>query len=346
MKKKFKKLLDDLQKIHVHIEPIEPTFLDISGFPHYENVCSNILQFFFETKEAHGMGDLFIQALFKTVGENVSCPIVVNSVEREQITASGKRMDITISTDDYVIGIENKIYALLNNDLLDYSNHLQSISNGRKIIKIVLSLYPIGTHAGFVSITYKDLFNCIDNLIGNYWRNSNRKFLDYLNDFMQNIKRLEGVSIMDNELIDFIDENIQDVEDLYSKLNDLKKVLRQRVQDLGKRMKYDDKKCKQWLWREDGRFVDDLVHDIHIDDAIIAIDTYAYPKGWEINIWLRKSNLIDLKNKDDLKAWLMQHGVPKEDIHVNQYRNVYKRKMDEVEAVAQDLQKLLMQLCN
>ena len=109
----YGKVLDDFKRLHIQTVAIEPTFLDISGFPHYENVCSNILQFFFQTNEAHGMGDLFIQSLLKTAGENISNTIIVNEVFREQPTPSGKRLDIVITTDDYVVGIENKIYAVL-----------------------------------------------------------------------------------------------------------------------------------------------------------------------------------------------------------------------------------------
>ena len=341
----YEKVLDDFKSLHIQTVAIEPTFLDISGFPHYENVCSNILQFFFQTNEAHGMGDLFIQALLKTVGENISNSILVNEVVREQPTPSGKRLDIVITTDDYVVGIENKIYAVLTNDLADYSTYLQSILTGRKLKRIVLSINPIVTYSGFVNITYNELFKSVDSLMGNYWQSSNRKFMDYLNDFMQNIRRLEGASSMDSEEIKFINDNILDLENLYSTLNNMKKELRQRVQDLGKLMVYDEQKCKQWFWREDGRFLDDLVHDIQIDGATIAIDTHAYPKGWGIYIWLRKPNLKQLKNKDDLKNWLIQQGVPSGDVHVSQTRNLYEKKFDEVEEVAKNLQSLLTTLC-
>ena len=341
----YGKVLDDFKRLHIQTVAIEPTFLDISGFPHYENVCSNILQFFFQTNEAHGMGDLFIQSLLKTAGENISNTIIVNEIFREQPTPSGKRLDIVITTDDYVVGIENKIYAVLTNDLADYSTYLQSILTGRKLKRIVLSINPIVTYSGFVNITYNELFKSVDSLMGNYWQSSNRKFMDYLNDFMQNIRRLEGAPSMNSDEIKFINDNILDLENLYSTLNNMKKELRQRVQDLGKLMVYDEQKCKQWFWREDGRFLDDLVHDIQIDGATIAIDTHAYPKGWGIYIWLRKPNLKQLKNKDDLKDWLIQQGVPSGDVHVSQTRNLYEKKFDEVEEVAKNLQSLLTTLC-
>jgi hypothetical protein len=33
-----------------------PTFLEITQFPHYENVSTNILRFFLDPSEPHGLG--------------------------------------------------------------------------------------------------------------------------------------------------------------------------------------------------------------------------------------------------------------------------------------------------
>ena len=55
---KYEKLLEkfaDLPKV----ESAPPTFMEIAGYPHYENVCSNILAFFFDTEEQHEYKDFF-----------------------------------------------------------------------------------------------------------------------------------------------------------------------------------------------------------------------------------------------------------------------------------------------
>ena len=66
---KLKTLLNDFNKINIKNIPTETTFLDISGFPHYENVCSNILKFFFSSDELHGLKDLLVRALLVSLGE-------------------------------------------------------------------------------------------------------------------------------------------------------------------------------------------------------------------------------------------------------------------------------------
>lgn len=91
---RFKTLLNDFNKINIKNIPTETTFLDISGFPHYENVCSNILKFFFSSDELHGLKDLLIQALLVSLEEVPGHEIIVNDVLREQATTEGNRLVI------------------------------------------------------------------------------------------------------------------------------------------------------------------------------------------------------------------------------------------------------------
>lgn len=345
--KRFKMLLDDLQKINIESVTVDLTFMDISGFPHYENVCSNILKFFFQSEETHGLKDLLVQALLKTIGEKTTHEIVVNDVIREQITSKGNRIDIVILTDDCVIGIENKIYAGLYNDLEDYSLYLNSIKNGRTLYKVILSLYTIPRNdSGFVNITYTDFFNNIDNLIGNYWHEGQQKYLTYLKDFIQTIRRMEGETKMENDLTNFLSENLDDTQRFLKAINQMKKDLRQRVKDLSTRINYDENKCAQWFWRDNVLLLDDLVHDINIDDAVIAIDTNTYPIGWDICIWLRKRGSNVLRNKEELANWLKNKGITIEDIYIkDQGRNVYHKKYENSDETVQHLQGLLDKLC-
>ncbi len=345
---KLKILLDDFQKVNIKSTSIEPTFMDISGFPHYENVCSNILKFFFLSEEAHGLKDLFLRALLKTVGEDVNHYITVDDVIREQTTNKGNRIDIVILTDEYVIGIENKIFASVYNDLHDYSSYLDGIGKGKKIYKVLLSIYSTKSNGSdFVNIRYSELFNAINGLIGNYWNGASQKYLTYLSDFMQTIMRIEGDLKMDNDLAKFLNDNLEETQKLLKAINEMKKNLRQRVQDLSIKINYDENKCKQWFWRDNNLLTDDLVHDINVDDAVVAIDTNDYPIGWTICIWLRKPGNSRLKNREELIEWLISKGIHKEDIIINdQNETVYSKKYSTSDDTAIHLQNLLDKLCS
>lgn len=111
-----------------------PTFMEISGYPHYENVCSNILVFFFDPSEPHGLGTLFLDALasigcIKEPDWSTGADI---QVDREVVTSSGNRIDLLIKSHSHAILIENKIFAGTDyNPLGDYAHQLYfSIGDG------------------------------------------------------------------------------------------------------------------------------------------------------------------------------------------------------------------------
>ena len=61
-------LLDEFEGLPGRISRPQ-TFMEIGGYPHYENVCSNFLAFFFDPEGPHGLSSLFLDAL---VGRSVS----------------------------------------------------------------------------------------------------------------------------------------------------------------------------------------------------------------------------------------------------------------------------------
>ena len=54
----YNDLLYEASEIYKRIPRKEKTFMDISGYPHYENVCSNILAFYFNPLEEHNLNNL------------------------------------------------------------------------------------------------------------------------------------------------------------------------------------------------------------------------------------------------------------------------------------------------
>ena len=61
--KKFVELINLFKSHHFSIkEEKETNIFDITGYPHYENVASNILKFFFDTNEVHGYRDLWLRS--------------------------------------------------------------------------------------------------------------------------------------------------------------------------------------------------------------------------------------------------------------------------------------------
>jgi len=128
MKENILKLewLDDFVRLLPKISKVRKNFMEIAGFPKWETVNSNLLAFYLDKTEEHGFGDLFFKSLLKLI--ELDKIELYNSdffVEREVYTPKGKYIDIVIKSvdiddngkHDWVIILENKVYADLYNDL-------------------------------------------------------------------------------------------------------------------------------------------------------------------------------------------------------------------------------------
>ena len=71
MIKQFEQLVEEFKRLP-KLSQSNPTYMEIAGYPHYENVCSNVLSFFFDTKQSHDLNDLVIKSLLDTVDETIS----------------------------------------------------------------------------------------------------------------------------------------------------------------------------------------------------------------------------------------------------------------------------------
>lgn len=197
-----------------------PTIQEIAGYPHYENVCSNILAFFFDTHQVHGCRDLFLKSLLRAAG--VKPTVSVGSfarVQREVATSTNKRLDILISSDRFLVGIENKIFHFLNNDLEEYASLLNTEVEKLQarpvcICGIVLSLHRLQDPAarqkmrdsGFVNVTYSDFFAELKCNLGNYLPLIHTSYLIHLREFIQTIENLIQPLDMNDPQIQFFEK--------------------------------------------------------------------------------------------------------------------------------------------
>jgi len=146
----------------------EPTYLDICKYSgrRFEEICSRILQFYFLPNNEHGLKTLLIESLFESIGYDYEY-IDDNIDVKIEVNAEGKRLDILIINNDWVIGIENKIWANVYNPLEQYSSMIEQINNNN--FKIILTLHKIINKEelakikkyGFYILLYTDYINNI-----------------------------------------------------------------------------------------------------------------------------------------------------------------------------------------
>lgn len=259
------------------------SIFDIAGYPHYENVASNILAFFINPNNEHGLSQLMLSSLLHLAAGDETEQTNVQ-VSRETYTLGGGRLDILVETDNQLIGIENKIYHHLSNDLEDYGHSLHEWAKGNQlsVVKIILGLKKQHESFGFTSITYSDFFSVVKARLGNYVTTSSQKWLLYLIDFINTLERLNGdaMEFADNDK--FFIENEDRVNSLLGARNKFLSKLNAKVRQLSEEIEQPELCDKQWIY---AKFC--LVHDFNLSGNLIAFDLYATTKGWIFKLFGR-----------------------------------------------------------
>jgi len=301
MQTDFIKILLDFKSIPQHKRT--KTFMEISGYPHYENVCSNILKFYLNPSNEHGLKDLILNSLLHLIDKDFKFDTDFDEIKiyREYKTLNENRLDLLILTGDFAIGIENKIFHHLHNDLTDYSNTVKSVCyNSRKPICIVLSLNKLTSQEdvekvranSFINITYEQLFQNIKQNIGEYLLSSNIGYINHLTDFIKSIENLTPRTMENKALWTFLKNNSQIVQELTDSFTDYKNSLYQKIyllKDALPQNEFAPTADKQWIYGESC-----LVHDYTINTKYkLVVDTVIDIHGWEIQLFGRNNQSTD-----------------------------------------------------
>ncbi len=200
------------------------TYFDVAGYSHYENMISNILAFFFNTEEEHGMKDLWLKSLLKCYYKNKSADFddktaysTEGEVQREYSTDNGKRIDLLFTTNDNkVIVIENKIYSGVYNPFEEYHKQAEKDFETHEPIEILLTLWPNRCDSyTFVNISYSQLLAKVREEFGVYASAANEKWIIFMNEFMKNIDSKLEDSTVNEELQNIYRENGKQIRNLW-----------------------------------------------------------------------------------------------------------------------------------
>jgi hypothetical protein len=179
--------------------PKEPkrkkTWLEITKQPHYENVISNLYQFYLDNEEEHDLKDLFLTTFLEVIEERTGKKLEFSdySVNTEISTNNNGRIDILIEENDAskAIIIENKIYHNLNNDLEDYWQSTLASPNNKA--GIVLSLNKVGiNNSNFFNLTHSEFMNRLKKNLGYYIEECDDRHSIFLKDFITNLSNLNN----------------------------------------------------------------------------------------------------------------------------------------------------------
>jgi hypothetical protein len=231
------RLLDAFSRVK-RPPPYEQTILEIAGYAHYEIVASNLLKFFLQPKENHGLKTAVLESLLAANREIVSdSDLEEIKVDREVHTVAGKSIDLLIETASLVIAVENKLFAKQYNDFAEYARFTQSIArdSSKKAILILLTLNKIdtGPHlAGFNPVIYEQFIDRLLHKIKPGPATANTHYIAYLMDFIRTIQNLVTRPDMFKPIQNFIANNVDKIAHLEGELTRFRKVMDENLDNL------------------------------------------------------------------------------------------------------------------
>jgi hypothetical protein len=269
-----------------HKKEADLNFFQIAGFPHYENVSSNILSFYFND-------EYVLKSFLNCIPDYKPSIDFVKEINREERTENNKRIDIVISTNKYIIGIENKINAWLYNPIDDYYSYLNSRAKneGKELLLIILSKNKIESNTKYKNVLYKDFSNELKKYYPELLNRLGYKYFFLLTEYIANIEFLEEGYSMNKEFIEIAkqDDNLGKIEQIMSEgirlRNDLINTAGRILNDLQEYTKSFETKS---IFKEQGQiFGTAMFQDCYLTDKKYncTIDVDVMVSGFGMSIY-------------------------------------------------------------
>jgi hypothetical protein len=349
-------------------EASHKTFFEICDVSNRELSYSRFLEFFLNPRGEHGFGNLFLKSLVslsKGTVDELDFGDVRIDCEVRTIGAGinkRKRIDVVIQGDTFVIGIENKIGAELNNPLEEYLKHLQDLAKAtepaKKLVPIVLSVQRLKpeqqdecSRVGFEQMLYRDFIHEIQENLGARLPQADNRSITYLLDFITSIHHLQKGTYMDEKLLKFFQDNEGLSLRFHQKTKELVNMMREKVKKVAENVEFPSpfKKGVFWASLTNGDSTDTLIYDVLSSSVKISERLTCYAeavcflnKGWMIVLAWEQGESVAALGK-----WLKDNGIKlNEKSPVPDKRWVYAEFpfVESEESVAKKYQELLFKI--
>lgn len=264
------------------------TFMEVAGYPHYENVCSNILRFYLNPAGEHGLKDLLLKAFLRLPQGEALSTTGTTTVHREYEAEDGKRIDLVVDHPAFILAIENKIFHWEANDLELYARTLQNLADQRPLIKVVLSLRVdealTPAKGGFARYTYRELWQHVRDLMGHHMLTADPKWIIHLTEFMETTTRLTGETQEEAVILDFflqhhdvIERLVRDRQALINRIETRARTLESAMRNYPETSKY---LSRRWVCHSNC-----VASHFNFKDAKIGLDLTGDLKGWTLTLF-------------------------------------------------------------
>ena len=116
------------------------TFFSIQSRGHWENSVSDLLRFFMQPTEEHDFQGVFLEAFLSLARPYEWTDLDLSGVQvRREVSTVGGRMDLFVEGSNWLLIVENKIWAPLLNPLGHYEHHAASRYPNKTPFFVILS---------------------------------------------------------------------------------------------------------------------------------------------------------------------------------------------------------------
>lgn len=232
----------------------ETTFFDIGSRGHFENPMTEVLSFFCDPSEVHEMHDLVVSCIVNLIRQtpnytNLHHAEVHNKPQREVTTQNNKRIDLLLSSEEWIIAIESKVNHQQINPFEEYEMHVDNLisSNAASSIgseltdetskqAVFVILSPDGKvddnnqHKRWCGISFKQLVNEVKKgLQQHFFEAPFNKWSLILKDFLLHLESLVNDSQLNKAQEEFALTHIGEISEAWSLLKTTLQSVSQRI---------------------------------------------------------------------------------------------------------------------
>ncbi|MEG2445269.1 MAG: PD-(D/E)XK nuclease family protein [Acinetobacter sp.] len=198
----------------------ETTFFDFAMRKHHENPTTELLSFFLDPNQAHGLKDTFYQGLIKAIQEEIIQQDFgsFQDLAIEHVTDDHKRIDLWVETETTLIVIEAKIDYQQNNPVRSYQKWAKyKVKNTKKsIIYMVLNVDGKTSFKDWSALSFEVLSHYIrDFLAKQSLNNPLNKWFILAREFLLHLENYTEIMETNMDVINFVMGNHSEIQKLF-----------------------------------------------------------------------------------------------------------------------------------
>lgn len=215
---KYENLLLKAQKIKMPER--EATFFDFAMRKHHENPTTELLSFFLDPNEVHGLKDTFYQGLIKAIQEEITQKDFgyFQDLATEHVTDDHKRIDLWVETETTLIVIEAKIDHQQNNPVRSYQKWAKDkVKNTQKsIIYMVLNVDGKTNFKDWYALSFEVLSHYIRFFLAKQSLNNPlNKWFILAREFLLHLENYTEIMETNMDVINFVMGNHSEIQKLF-----------------------------------------------------------------------------------------------------------------------------------